>query len=60
MKEAGVSVRQAKAEKKDMTNPHLDAGITELGEAITHGKAGHADVATGHAKSAVMHLQEIK
>jgi hypothetical protein len=43
-----------------MTNPHLDAGIAELGEAIAHGKAGHADVATKHANSAVMHLKEIK
>lgn len=28
-----------------MTNPYLDAGIAELGEAIVHDKAGHADVA---------------
>ena len=38
---------------------YLDAGITGLGEAIEHGKAGHADVAITHAKSAVRHLKEI-
>jgi hypothetical protein len=57
---AEVSLQHAQAAAKEMTNPHLDAGIGELGEAIAHGKAGHADVATKHANSAVMHLKEIK
>ena len=56
---AEVALQHAQAAQKDMSNPHLDAGVAELGEAITHGKAGHADVATSHAKSAVMHLKEI-
>ena len=43
-----------------MPKPYLRAGIAELGEAIIHGKAGHADVATKHANSAVIHLKEIK
>ncbi|MBY0247018.1 MAG: hypothetical protein K2Q17_05060 [Nitrospiraceae bacterium] len=29
--------------------PHVDEGIAHLKEAIEHGKAGHADVATKHA-----------
>ena len=37
---------------------HLDAGITELKQAIEHGNAGHADVATKHAGQAVTHLSE--
>jgi hypothetical protein len=43
-----------------MKNPHLDEGVKELNEAIAHGKAGHADVATQHAQGAVTHLSEVK
>ena len=43
-----------------LKNPHLDEGIKELKEAVEHGKAGHADVATEHAEGAVMHLSEVK
>jgi hypothetical protein len=38
----------------------LDEGIKHLKEAITHGKAGHADQATEHAEGAVTHLSEVK
>ena len=31
-------------------NPHLDEGVKHLKEAVDHGKAGHADVATQHAE----------
>jgi hypothetical protein len=37
----------------------LDEGVHELMEAIDHGKKGHAEVGTKHAKSAVMHLKEV-
>jgi hypothetical protein len=57
---AEVSLQHAQDAKKDINIPHLDSGIVELGEAVTHGKAGHVDVATNHAKSAVMHLKEMK
>ena len=49
-----------KLRKKDMSNPHLDAGIADLGKAIAAGKAGDAGTAYKHANSAVMHLKEIK
>ena len=35
-------------------------GVKHLKEAIEHGKAGHADVATKHAEGAVTHLSEVK
>jgi hypothetical protein len=38
----------------------VDEGITHLKEAISHGKAGHADVGTQHAEGAVTHLSEVK
>jgi len=41
-------------------NPRLDEGIHGLMEAISHGEAGHAEIATKHAQSAVMHLSEVK
>jgi hypothetical protein len=41
-------------------NPHLNEAITHLNEAIEHGKAGHADVATQLAESALTHLNEVK
>jgi hypothetical protein len=34
--------------------------MTNLKAAIEHGKAGHADVATKHAETAVTHLSQIK
>ena len=46
--------------QKEMKNPHLDEGVSELEAAIDHGGQGHAGVATKHAKSAVMHLKEIQ
>ncbi len=57
---AKVSLQHAQAAKKDMSNPHLDAGIADLGKAIAAGKAGDAGTAYKHANSAVMHLKEIK
>ena len=56
---AEVSLQHAQAAKKEMSNPHLDAGIADLGEAIANGKAGDASGAYEHAKSAVMHLKQI-
>jgi hypothetical protein len=38
--------------------PHVNEGIAQLKEAIEHGKAGHADVATKHAETAVVHLSQ--
>jgi hypothetical protein len=38
----------------------LDEGVKQLQEAVAHGKAGHADVATKHAEGAVRHLSEVK
>jgi hypothetical protein len=43
-----------------MKNPHLAEGVKGLKEAVEHGKAGHADVATKAAESAIMHLSEVK
>jgi hypothetical protein len=43
-----------------VSNAYLDGGIAELGEAIVHGKSGHAAVAYEHSKSAGMHFKEIK
>jgi hypothetical protein len=37
----------------------LAEAITNLKEAIEHGRAGHADVATKHAESAVRHLSQV-
>jgi hypothetical protein len=34
--------------------------MKHLKEAIEHGKAGHADVATEHAEAALKHLSEAK
>jgi hypothetical protein len=34
--------------------------MKHLKEAIEHGKAGHADVATEHAEAALQHLSEAK
>ncbi len=45
---------------RSLQNPHLDEGVHELMEAVEHGKAGHAEVGTKHAKSAVMHLKEVQ
>jgi hypothetical protein len=38
----------------------LKEAISHLSEAIEHGKAGHADVATQHAETALTHLTEVK
>jgi hypothetical protein len=38
----------------------LKEAIKHLTEAIEHGKAGHADVATEHAETALTHLTEVK
>ena len=46
--------------QKAVKNPHLDEGVHELQEAIKHGKLGHAEVGTEHAKSAVMHMKEVE
>jgi hypothetical protein len=46
--------------QKDMKNPHLAEGIKGLKDAVEHGKAGHADVATKAAEGAVTHLSEVK
>jgi Small metal-binding protein len=40
-------------------NSHVAEAVTHAQEAIDHGGMGHADVATDHAKSAVMHLKEM-
>lgn len=40
--------------------PHVDEGVAHLKAAIEHGKAGHADVATKHAETAVMHLSQAR
>ncbi len=40
--------------------PVLAGGNKHVQEAISHGGAGHAEIATKHAKSAVMHLSEVK
>jgi len=45
---------------KDMKNPHLEEGVKSLKDAVEHGKAGHADVATKAAEGAIMHLSEVK
>jgi hypothetical protein len=60
VKHAEVSLQHAQAAKKEMSNPHLDAGIAELGQAIALGKSGDAAGAYEHAKSAGMHFKEIK
>ncbi|PJA78070.1 MAG: metal-binding protein SmbP, partial [Nitrospirae bacterium CG_4_9_14_3_um_filter_51_5] len=57
---AQEALTHAQAAQKDVKNPHLDEGVHELMEAVEHGKKGHADVGTKHAKSAVMHLKEVK
>ncbi|MEK6526775.1 MAG: small metal-binding protein SmbP [Nitrospirota bacterium] len=38
----------------------LNVGVKGLKDAVEHGKAGHADVATKAAESAIMHMSEIK
>ena len=57
---AQEALTHAQAAQKDLKNPHLDEGVHELMEAVEHGNAGHAEVGTKHAKSAVMHLKEVK
>jgi sirohydrochlorin ferrochelatase len=53
---AEVALQHALNGGKD--RPHVDEGISHLKAAIEHGKAGHADVATKHAETAVMHLSQ--
>jgi len=49
---------QAKIHAKT-ADEHLDAGITSLDNAITHGKQGHADMAKKAADEAVTHLNAV-
>jgi hypothetical protein len=55
-----VALEHAQGAAKEVKSPHLAEGIKGLKGAIEHGKAGHADVATKEAESAVMHLSEVK
>ncbi len=39
---------------------HVQEAVEHANEAVGHGSQGQAGVATKHAKSAVMHLSEVK
>lgn len=57
--EAKTHANAAKAEKTQAaTNPHLDAGIRSLDEAIKEGNLGAADSARKAAEQAVAHLKQ--
>jgi hypothetical protein len=60
VKHAQEALKHAEMAQKDAKNPHLAEGIKGLKEAVEHGKAGHADVATKAAENAVMHMSEVK
>ena len=53
-------VAAASALQGGKDRPHVGEGIAHLKEAIEQGKAGHADVATKHAETAVTHLSQGK
>ena len=55
-----TALKHAEAAQKEKANPHLEEGIKGLKDAIEHGKAGHADVATKAASGALMHIKEVK
>lgn len=59
-KEAKTHANAAKADKiqATATNPHLDAGIRSLDEAIKEGNLGAADSARKAAEQAVAHLKQ--
>lgn len=54
---AAVAKTHAEAAKAEKPNPHLDAGIKNLDEAIEHAKMGHADIAGEAADAAATHLK---
>lgn len=55
--QAAVAKAHAEAAKAEKPNPHLDAGIKNLNEAIEHAKMGHADIAGEAADAAATHLK---
>lgn len=54
---AAAAKTHAEAAKAEKPNPHLDAGIKNLNEAIEHAKMGHADLAGESADAAATHLK---
>ena len=52
---ANTPLSCVKTWQKEVSNPRLDAGIKEQVAAITYGKQGHTDMATGQAKSTLGH-----
>lgn len=54
---ASTAKTHAEAAEKEKANPHLEAGIKNLNEAIEHAKMGHADIAGEAADAAATHLK---
>lgn len=54
---AATAKTHAEAAEKEKTNPHLEAGIKNLNDAIEHAKMGHADKAAESANAAATHLK---
>jgi hypothetical protein len=57
LEEATEALTHAKAAQQEMNNPHLDAAVKELEEAIH--EPIHVPVALPHAESALKHLKQI-
>jgi hypothetical protein len=54
---AAMAKTHAEAAEQEKANPHLEAGIKNLNEAIEHARMGHADVAGKAAEAACAHLK---
>ena len=54
---AAMAKTHAEAAEKEKANPHVEAGITNLNEAIEHARMGHADIAGQSAQAAATHLK---
>jgi hypothetical protein len=54
---AAMAKTHAEAAEKEKRNPHLEAGIDNLNNAIEHAKMGHADIAGQAAGAAAGHLK---
>lgn len=56
LRHAEAGKAHAEAAKAERSNPHLDAGIRNLDEAITNARVGEAHDAEESASAAVTHL----
>jgi hypothetical protein len=55
-----MALKHAQAAEKEHAeaHEHMTQGVKHLQEAITHGKKGHAKVATKHTNEAITHIKQ--